>query len=120
MWQLLNVKYVLTARQSLDVPAVRIAQATGQDGKPTYLYRLSRPAPRAWLAGEVLTLPDGDALWQRLAAPDFDPARQVILTAMPAGFNEGQSQAPGVASSSPPPPAPASPAGRRAGRSTWR
>jgi hypothetical protein len=85
-WWLLNVKYVLTGRTAIDVPAERVAEAPGTDGKTDTLYRLVQPGPRAWLAGDAIAEPDDERLWQRLADPAFDPARQVLLPALPAGY----------------------------------
>ena len=77
-WELLNVKYVLTDKETLDVPAEQVA--TGQnDAGAIYLYQLANPAPRAWLAGHIIVEPDADRLWQRLADPTFDPQREVLL-----------------------------------------
>ncbi len=85
-WWLLNVKYVLTARTALEVPAERVAEGPGDDGQTAYLYRLAEPGPRAWLAGDAIAEPDSERLWQRLGDPAFDPARQVLLPALPAGY----------------------------------
>lgn len=78
-WELLNVKYVLTDQETLDAPAERVSTGQNADGGAVYLYRLANPAPRAWLAGQVIVEPDADRMWQRLADPAFDPRRQVIL-----------------------------------------
>ncbi|PKO21621.1 MAG: hypothetical protein CVU38_13755 [Chloroflexi bacterium HGW-Chloroflexi-1] len=85
-WWLLNVKYVLSWRQYLEIPAERLAEMEGPEKKPIYVYQLSATGPRAWLVGQVIVAPDQALAWQRLAAPDFDPARQVVLSAQPAGF----------------------------------
>ena len=85
-WSLLNVKYVLTGSTAIEVPAERVAEAPAPDGQSTYLYRLAQPGPRAWLAGEAIAEPEEEKLWQRLADPAFDPARQVLLTELPAGY----------------------------------
>jgi hypothetical protein len=79
VWALLNVKYVLTDRETIEAPAERVATGQAADGRETYLYRLADPAPRAWLVGEVVVEPDPDRQWQRLADPGFDPRRQVLL-----------------------------------------
>ena len=86
VWWLLSVKYVVTGRTVIDVPAERVAEAPGTDGQPDYLYRLAQPGPRAWLAGDAIAEPDDERLWQRLADPAFDPARQVLLPALPGGY----------------------------------
>lgn len=85
-WQMLNVRYVLTWRGALEAPAERLAEMTGPEGKPIYLYRLAETGPRAWLAGEVIVAADREAAWRHLTAADFDPARQVVLPTLPTGF----------------------------------
>jgi hypothetical protein len=86
-WKLLNVGYVLSAREALDVPAERIAVGEGRDGNPVYLYRLADRGTRAWLVGEVVVEPNEERLWQRLASDAFNPAWQVLLPALPEGFH---------------------------------
>lgn len=85
-YQLLNVKYVLSWRDFLQVPAERLVEMTGPENKPIYLYRLVKTGPRAWLAGEVIVAPDREQAWQQLTAAEFDPVRQVVLPALPTGF----------------------------------
>ena len=87
-WRLLNVKYVASWQQFLDLPSERIAEAPGldQDKKPVYLYRVLDPLPRAWLTGRVTLEPDMEKTYQLLAAADFDPAQQVVLASQPDGF----------------------------------
>jgi hypothetical protein len=87
LWALLNVRYVLSRSDTLETPVERVADGAGLDGQPAYLHRLAQPSARAWLAGEVLVEPDDDQLWQRLAGDSFDPARQVLLPALPAGWS---------------------------------
>jgi len=85
-WRLLNVKYVLTWEESLDMAATRLATGTGPENKPSYLYELAEPAPRAWLAGQVVVAADDEEIWSRLSSNDFDLERQVLLSARPAGY----------------------------------
>jgi hypothetical protein len=87
-WRLLNVKYVVSWREYLEVPAERLAEDSGRDGKPVYLYRLREVGPRAWLAGEAVAEPDPDRMLQRLGSDDFDPSQQVLLPSVPPGFEE--------------------------------
>jgi hypothetical protein len=85
-WRLLNVKYVFSWRQELEAPAERLAEDVGTDQKPVYLYRLLQPGPRAWLAAQAIAEPDTDQALQFLATSEFDPTRQVLLSAVPDGF----------------------------------
>ena len=85
-WRLLNVKYVASWQQFLDLPSERIAEAPGSDKKPIYLYRVLEPLPRAWLTGRVILEPDMEKTYQWLTAEGFDPARQVVLASQPDGF----------------------------------
>lgn len=87
LWALLNVRYALSRRDTLDVPAEPVATGVGLDGQPAYLHRLAQSQPRAWLATEVLVEPDEDQLWRRLADPGLDLARQVLLPALPDGWS---------------------------------
>lgn len=84
-WELLNVKYILTAQEALPRPAERIA-AERIDDAPAYLYQLSDPGPRAWLVPRAEVEADEARLWQRLASADFDPFEQVLLAALPVGY----------------------------------
>lgn len=78
VWQLLNVKYVITWRQELYAPSDIIFQEpAGKD--TTYVHRLRSVAPRAWLVYRLETLPEDQQL-SRLDAPDFDPARQALVS----------------------------------------
>jgi hypothetical protein len=86
-WQLLGVRYVLSRHDAVEAPAERLASQGGGAGEqPSHLYRLAQPGPRAWLAGLVVAEPDEARVWQRLAAADFDPARQVLLEGRPDGY----------------------------------
>jgi hypothetical protein len=98
LWALLGVRYVLSQDNTLAVPAERIAEGVDLAGRPAYLHRLDQPAARAWLAGEVEVEPDAELRWQRLAAEDFDPFRQVLLPAQPAGWTGPATGAPSGAS----------------------
>jgi hypothetical protein len=85
-WKLLGVEYVFSWLQELDAPAERLAEEPGRDNKPVYLYRLKETGARAWLAGRAIAEPDRERTLQRLAAPDFDVARQIVLPTVPKGF----------------------------------
>jgi len=87
-WRLLNVKYVFSWLQELDAPAERLAEEPGRDNKLVYLYRLKETGPRAWLAGRAVAEPDRERTLERLAVPDFDVARQIVLPSIPQGFGD--------------------------------
>jgi len=89
-WRLLNVKYVASWQQFLDLPAERVAEVPGPDKKPIYLYRVLEPLPRAWLTGQVTVEPDMEKTYQLLTAEGFDVAQQVVLASQPAGFNASE------------------------------
>ena len=88
VWDLLNVKYVLSWREEVSAPAERLAERTDSNGKPVYLYRLMRTGLPAWLTGEVLVEPDPVKLQERLGSADFDPAQQVLLPSRPEGMDQ--------------------------------
>ncbi len=83
LWRLLGVKYVFTWRPELEEPAERLAEQTGGDGNPIYVYRLNDPRPRAWLNGRFSVEPSADGQLARVLAPGFDPQADVILSAPP-------------------------------------
>jgi hypothetical protein len=92
-WRLLNVKYVASWQQFLDLPAERIAEVPGpdKDKKPIYLYRVLESLPRAWLTGRVTLESDMEKTYQLLAAEGFDVTRQVVLASLPDGFKAAES-----------------------------
>jgi hypothetical protein len=77
LWELLNVKYVITWRKELYAPSEIIYQEPGGDDV-TYVHRLNQVAPRAWLVYQVQRTDDDTAL-SRLDAFDFDPAQVGLL-----------------------------------------
>ena len=81
LWRLLGVKYVFTWRQDLEVPAERLAEQAGRDGKPVYVYRLADPGPLAWLNGRVTVESTPDAQFGRILAAGFDPSAATVLSA---------------------------------------
>ncbi|HIC90421.1 MAG TPA: hypothetical protein EYP04_13605 [Anaerolineae bacterium] len=82
-WWLLNVKYVLTKKERIEVSSEIVAQMPGADGNTTYLHRLQRVGPRAWLAYQIVVEPDDAAALSRLADPTFDLQQEVILPHSP-------------------------------------
>jgi hypothetical protein len=77
LWELLNVKYVITWRKELYAPSEIIYQEPkGKD--VTYIHRLQKVAPRAWMVYHVEAVGDSAAL-SRLDAFDFDPARTALI-----------------------------------------
>ncbi len=85
-WDLLNVKYVLTAKAELEAPATRVWEGTGPDGKPAYTYLLAAAGPRARLVGGVEVESDPAGAIARAAAPAFNPETKVVLPSVPVGF----------------------------------
>jgi hypothetical protein len=77
IWQLLNVKYVITWRKELYAPSEIIYQEAAGDGV-TYVHRLTQVAPRAWLVYHVQETDEAQALSQ-LDAFDFDPAQVALV-----------------------------------------
>jgi hypothetical protein len=95
VWQLLNVKYVITWRKELYAPSEIIYQEAAGD-EVTYVHRLAQVAPRAWLVYHVQEADEAVALSQ-LDAVDFDPAQVALVPAgtslplqSPAGDRQGQ------------------------------
>jgi hypothetical protein len=77
LWELLNVKYVITWRKELYAPSEIIYQEP-KDKDVTYVHRLQKVAPRAWMVYRAEAIGDGAAL-SRLDAFDFDPARTALI-----------------------------------------
>ncbi|NIN63528.1 MAG: YfhO family protein [Anaerolineae bacterium] len=81
VWELLNVKYVITARRSL-LPLSESLYEEPSGGGTTYLHRLEDYLPRAWVVHGAEVLQGGEAL-ELLSDPDFDPLGTVILEEEP-------------------------------------
>jgi hypothetical protein len=78
LWQLMNVKYVVTYRKAVSAPSDIVFQEARGDGA-SYLHRLTDPAPRAFVvhkaSGEVK---DAEAL-RLLADETLNPLQEVVL-----------------------------------------
>ncbi|MBI1802248.1 MAG: YfhO family protein [Chloroflexi bacterium] len=82
VWALLNVKYVITWRKSLSdlgVFSEIVASEKINDQETTYVHRLQKVTPRAALVTEADVLGSDSKALEKLAAPDFDFTRSVIL-----------------------------------------
>ncbi len=77
MWRLTGVDHVLTWRRELFAPSTLLAEFP-QATDTTYLHRLAKPNPRAWLLGQVRTA-DDTAAAQLLANHAFDLERIALL-----------------------------------------
>jgi hypothetical protein len=69
-WELLNVKYVITWRETLYLPSTIIHQEPAGDGV-TYIHRLEKAGPRAWFVSQAEIAGDATIL-QKIADPNFD------------------------------------------------
>ena len=76
-WDLLNVKYVITWRQTLFVPSTIIYEVPAEDGM-TYVHRLAEVGPRAWLVSEANIANDA-AILETMADPNFDRRRTALV-----------------------------------------
>jgi len=83
VWNLLNVKYVLTYRQSLGPGAELLGQEParpgGPDSHPTYLHRIKAPNPRVYIVHQAEVIPEDTAALTRLRAAEFNPQATAIL-----------------------------------------
>ncbi len=77
VWELLNVKYVITWREELYAPSEIIYQEPAGDDV-TYVHRLNQVAPHAWLVHNIQEV-DEEATLAQLDAFDFDPARVALV-----------------------------------------
>ncbi len=82
LWELLNVKYVITGRPSLLPLSEVLYEEPSREGT-TYLHRLQDFLPRAWVVHQVQVLRGTEAL-KLLADPDFDPLATVVLEEEPS------------------------------------
>jgi len=69
-WELLNVQYVITWREELFVPSTIIYQEPAADGT-TYVHRLDKVGPRAWLVTQA-EIADDITILQKITEPTFD------------------------------------------------
>jgi len=82
VWQLLNVKYVITWRKVL-VPETKVLYEEPKELDTTYLHRLDEYWPRAYVVHQVEVIKDDEKVLERLGEPEFDPRRVVILPHWP-------------------------------------
>ena len=78
VWQLLNVKYVTTWRETLNVPSQILMEGADGEGV-TYLHLLADPGPRAWVVHRTETIPGDDQAVERLSDWAFSPFDAAIL-----------------------------------------
>jgi hypothetical protein len=81
MWQLLNVKYVITWRKAL-VPETEVLYEEPKELDTTYLHRLNEYGPRAYVVHQVEVIEKDDRVLERMRE-EFDPRRVVILPHRP-------------------------------------
>lgn len=79
VWELLNVKYVITWREELYAPSEVIYKEMTADGA-TYVHRLDDTAPRAWIVYQVQEVGENKTL-SRLDSFDFDPTQMALIPA---------------------------------------
>jgi len=82
VWQLLNVKYVITWRKVL-VPETEVLYEEPKELDTTYLHRLGEYWPRAYVVHQVEVIEKDDRVLERLREPEFDPQRVAILPHKP-------------------------------------
>ncbi|MCP4357427.1 MAG: hypothetical protein GY796_05345 [Chloroflexi bacterium] len=83
-WQLLNVTHVLAYSQvepTLTQMGNFAESVVPGEERVGQVYRFEQAAPRAWMSYQPLIAPDNQAAFQRMKAPEFDPAAQVVFTA---------------------------------------
>ena len=84
LWRLTGVSHVLTWRRDLVVPATLLAEFP-QQNDTTYLHRLEKAPPRAWVVHDVVVADDSGAA-VLLADHSFDLDRRGILPTDPKGL----------------------------------
>ena len=86
--RMLNVKYLLWPEGAAGQPPYRGAQALSSARTPSGLEAVY-PYPgldRAWIVNRIIVEQDEDTALGRILSPDFDPAREVVLTEPVAGI----------------------------------
>jgi hypothetical protein len=77
VWQLLNVKYVITWRKAL-VPETEVLYEEPKELDTTYLHRLDEYGPRAYVVHQVEVIEKDDRVLERMRE-EFDPRQVTIL-----------------------------------------
>ncbi len=98
IWSLLGVRYVVTGRETLPVPAVVVAERTQPPAPPwpadrfsqlpppgatSRTFRLTHSSPRAWVAHEVRGLASAEEVVAATAAATFDPQTLALVVSEP-------------------------------------
>jgi len=78
-WDLLAVRYVISADAQLSVPADKLSDVIDWSGK-YFVYELKNPRPIATLIYSADVIPTDDNAIQALAAPDYPIRDKAILT----------------------------------------
>jgi hypothetical protein len=77
-----NVRYLVSLAGPLADPRLAALPVAGLPaGSPVRLYRNPRALPRAWWVPAARRVPDQRAALETVAAPGFDPRREVVLEA---------------------------------------
>jgi hypothetical protein len=93
--RLANVRWVLSFRPlPADLAHLRAAVKLEEITDPLMLFELRDPLPRAFWVPDHETLADRKSLVGRLAAPDFDPRRTVLLSSPPPATGPALPEAP--------------------------
>jgi hypothetical protein len=79
-WELLNVGFIVTWKDSIDPPSSLVYQAPAKRGEVDYIHRLEAEHPRAWIVYQVEVMPDEDSVLERLASKDFHPYSVALVT----------------------------------------
>jgi hypothetical protein len=88
LWELMNVKYVVTWRGTLP-PVTDVLYREPDEEGTTYLHRSQRYSPRAWVVHQAQVVRGEEAL-PLLAAADFDPLQTVLLEDEPQAMLSGE------------------------------
>ena len=89
LYDLLNIRYIVTTDTLKTLPLVYAGDAATGDPK---VYENPTALPRAWLVHKATPVTPGDDTWRRLQQPDFDPATEAVVAspvALPGGGSGG-------------------------------
>ncbi len=92
LYDLLNVKFLIGRK---NVPLDREKFRLAYDGDPAlHIFENTRALPRAFVVFDARNVPDQRAAFEAIHAPDFDPAKTVVLENAPRDWQATPAAAP--------------------------
>jgi hypothetical protein len=92
LYDMLNVRYVVATDTVGTLPLVYDGDLSAGDLK---VYENPTALPRAWVVHKTIEVPPGQATWERIASPGFDPLNEAIVASpvdLPPGGSGGSAR----------------------------